>query len=111
MGYEINSFEPEDLIDNNPSSLKLWIIDGNNLESNIMITKPKKKRQFLSLEGVVTRIPYRSDMLKSKQESNPEDVSPAADGEIKTHNELYFLYSELYIAELNKWIELKTRSN
>lgn len=111
MGYEINSFEPKDLINNSTSSLKLWIIDGNNLESNIMITKPKKKKQFLSLEGVVTRIPYQSDMLKPKQESNPENISLLDDGDIKKHNELYFLHSELYIAELNKWIELKTRSN
>ena len=111
MGYEINSFEPKDLINNSRNSLKLWIIDGNNLESNIMITKPKKKRQFLSLEGVVTRIPYKSSMLKPKPKSNPEDISPFADSNIKEHNELYFLHSELYIAELNKWIELKTRSN
>lgn len=116
MGYEINSFEPKDLIDNSISSLKLWIIDGNNLESNIMITKPKKKRQFLSLEGVVTRLPYNSSMLKEKTPSDEVtdesiEVLVAEAGETVSHNELYFLYSELYIAELGKWIQLKTRSN
>ena len=39
------------------------------------------------------------------------EVLIAEAGETISHNELYFLYSELYIAELGKWIQLKTRSN
>lgn len=95
QGYTISSFMPtrlenENIELKNANERYFWIVSGNNKNINFNITKSNKKQNYISLEGVVARLPYvENDRI--------------------AHSILYFLKAEFWDGK--NWIPLKNSSN
>ena len=89
-GYIIDSFMPTELNNIQNNERLFWIVSGNNQNINFEIIKSNKKRNFVSFEAVIAKLPY-------------EDQG-------KKHDLLYFLHAECCLDGEN-WIPLKSNSN
>lgn len=92
VGYTISDLEPPNLqlpsSTDNKRDIRFWLISGENPETHFESVRSRKKKQYLSIEGVTAYLPYIKD------------------GEEK-HNILYFLHGSIRLAGTNEWIPLK----
>ena len=92
IGYTISDLKPPNLqlssSTDGKRDIRFWLISGENPETHFESVRSRKKKQYLSIEGVAAYLPYIKD------------------GEEK-HNILYFLHGSIRLAGTNEWIPLK----
>ena len=92
IGYTISDLEPPNLqlssSTDGKRDIRFWLISGENPETHFESVRSRKKKQYLSIEGVAAYLPYIKD------------------GEEK-HNILYFLHGSIRLAGTNEWVPLK----